>query len=485
MKILIANPPWREGHMFGIRSGCRFPYMTDELTWEGVPTYIPFPFTPAQATALLKKHGFTVEFWDAVAEGLTLDEFLERVKRYMPDIYIQEVVAPSYPNDQKIFEALRGMLPHCLLGAAGLMVTGWGPQMLEKNPTIDVGLTYEWEETILELAVRVRDRESVAGTAGLFHRIDGKVIAEPRRVAPDVNKLPWSDRETLPMLRYNDDFAFLPTPNLQMFTERGCPYKCSFCVWINARYGDCNVRFRDPADVADEMAWCLKRWPFKAVYFDDDTFNLSKSHVIKLCEEIRRRDIRIPWGAMCRADLFDRETLQICRDAGLFAVKYGIESADPRILKGIHKNLDLEKAEQVIRWTHEVGVKVHLTLVIGLPGETERSIKNTWRFVKRLRPDYLQFSLCTPFPGTELYKTAEASGWIEARDWSEFNADSRASMHTEELSCKELESWVRTLNMRRFGLQIMQNPWQCLRYYSRKALSSPRKLVNLARNFLS
>ncbi|RCK80502.1 MAG: Radical SAM domain protein [Candidatus Ozemobacter sibiricus] len=484
MKILIANPPWRQGHLFGLRSGARFPYMTDELTWEGVPAWIPFPFTPAQATALLKKHGFQCEFWDGVAEGWSKEEFFERVRRYQPDLYIQEVVAPSYTNDRAIFETLRHMLPQAVLGAAGLMVTGWGPQMLEKNPAIDVGLVYEWEETALELAQRLRDRQPLAHTRGLLHRANGSVVVEPRRPPPDLAALPWPERESLPMLRYNDDFAFLPVPNLQMYTERGCPYKCSFCVWINARYGNYLVRFRDPADVADEMAWCLKRWPFKAVYFDDDTFNLRKSHVLKLCEEIRRRDIRIPWAAMCRADLFDRETLTACREAGLFAVKYGVESADPDILAGIHKDLDLDKAEEVIRLTRELGIKVHLTLVIGLPGETERSIRKTWRFVKRTHPDYLQFSLCTPYPGTELYKLAEERGWIEARDWQEFNADSQASMRTEALSRERLEHWVRVLNLRRIGLQLIHNPLDCLKMYGRKVLASPRKVLNLGRSFL-
>ncbi|HOY65404.1 MAG TPA: radical SAM protein [Candidatus Ozemobacteraceae bacterium] len=482
MNILIANPPWRQGPLYGLRSGARFPYMTDELTRDGVPAWIPFPFSIAQAAALLEKHGFKVELWDAVAEGMGFDEFYRRVEAFKPDLYIQETVAPSYPNDRAIFEKLRGLLPGAYLATAGLMVTGWGPRMLEENPAIDGGLTYEWEETALELARRLRDRASLAGTKGLYHRVDGVVVAEPRRPEPDLNALPWPAREKMPMLRYNDDFAFLPVPNLQMVTERGCPYKCSFCVWIKARYGGYGVRFRDPADVAEEMAWCLKKWPFKAVYFDDDTFNLKKSHVLQLCEEIKKRGITTPWAAMCRADCFDRETLAACREAGLFAVKYGIESADQGIIDGIHKGLDLAKAEEVIALTRELGIKVHLTLVLGLPGETEQTIRKTWRFVKRVKADYLQFSLATPYPGTELYEQAAKHGWIEAVEWSQFNADSQASMRTDALTREQLESWVRTLNLRRIGLQLINNPIECLKMYGRKMLNSPKKIVNIARS---
>ncbi|HNW36229.1 MAG TPA: radical SAM protein, partial [Candidatus Ozemobacteraceae bacterium] len=242
--------------------------------------------------------------------------------------------------------------------------------------------------------------------------------------------------------------------------------------------------FRDPADVADEMAWCLKRWPFKAVYFDDDTFNISKPHVLQLCEEIKKRNITIPWAAMCRADRFDRETLEECRKAGLFAVKYGIESADQSIIDGIHKNLNLETAEQVIAMTRELGIKVHLTLVLGLPGETEQTIKKTWRFVKRVKADYMQFSLSTPYPGTELYEQAAKKGWIEAIDWSSFNADSQASMRTDALTREQLESWIRTLNLRRMALQLINNPIDCLKMYGRKMLNSPKKIANIARSIL-
>ncbi len=134
MRIFIGNPPWRQGRMYGIRSGCRFPYMTDELTSEGVPTWIPFPFTHAQTAALLQKNGFHAEFHDGVASGGTLEEYLQKVVSFQPDLYIQEIVAPSYPYDVDVFRRLRAALPKTFLAIAGTMITGWGSPMLEKNP---------------------------------------------------------------------------------------------------------------------------------------------------------------------------------------------------------------------------------------------------------------------------------------------------------------------------------------------------------------
>ncbi len=356
--------------------------------------------------------------------------------------------------------------------------------MLEKNPMFDAGLIYEWEETALELAIRLRDGLSLDGLKGAIHRTGGRIVVEERRAPPDLNRLPWPARDHLPMLRYNDDFAYLPIPNLQMITSRGCPYQCSFCVWIKARYGDRHVRFRDPDDVVDEILYCTSKWPFKAVYFDDDTFNISREYVLKLCEAMRRKGMKTPWAAMCRADLFDRETLTACRESGLIAVKYGIESAEQSIIDGVGKNLDLRKAEEVIRMTREMSIKVHLTMIVGLPGETEQSLRKTWCFVKRIHADYLQFSLATPYPGTDLYEQAGREGWIEAKDWHEYNADSQAAMRTAALTRQQLESWVRCFNLLRFALQLRENPVASLSTYVRKAVQSPRKIANVARGFL-
>ncbi|MBF0407227.1 MAG: radical SAM protein [Candidatus Riflebacteria bacterium] len=485
MKILVANPPWRKGNKYGIRSGCRFPYLTDELGREGVPLWIPFPFTPAQASALLKKNDFDAQFWDCIAEGETLEGFIARVEKYKPDLYIQEVVTPSLPYDREVFRKIREVLPGSFLVVAGSMVTSEGAALLEKVPFFDAGLTYEWEETALELAERLSSGKSLNGMPGLIHRTGTGIITEKRRPAPDLNALPWSDRTSLPMLRYNDDFAFLPVPNVQFYTSRGCPYRCIFCDWINTRYGDRTVRFRNPTDIADEVEYCMKKWPFKAYYFDDDTFNLKKSHVLSLSEELRRKNINKPWAAMCRADLFDAETLAECRKSGLFAVKYGVESADKAILKTIKKELSIEKCEENIILTKQHGIKVHLTIVIGLPGETESSIRKTWKFLKKVKPDYLQFSIATPYPGTELYALALDNKWIEAQDFSDFNADSQAAMKTNSLSRERIEEWVRKLNLWRIGMQFINNPIDCIKLYSRKAISSPKKIFNIASNLLN
>ncbi|MBI3037647.1 hypothetical protein HYY75_01165, partial [bacterium] len=259
---------------------------------------------------------------------------------------IQEVVTLSYENDRNIFEKIKELVPNVITVAAGLLITGWGPEMLRQNPAIDLGFTFEWEFTALETAKKIRNKEDIKGTHGIFHRTGGKVVEEPRRPSPDLDSLPWPARERLPMLRYNDDFAFLPVPNLQMFSSRGCPFKCSFCVWINARYGNNQVRFRSPENVVEEIKWCLKTWPFKAVYFDDDTFNIKKSYVLRLCEEMERQNLKIPWAAMCRADLFDRETLKICRKTGLFAVKYFMESIKNLILRKPRKLFPLPENKE-------------------------------------------------------------------------------------------------------------------------------------------
>ena len=137
--------------------------MTDEVNREGVPTWIPFPFSHAQAAALLQKNGFNAEFWDGVAEGGTLDSYLQRVISWSPDLYIQEVVAPTYPYDMEIFQRLRSALPRTVLAVAGTMITAWGKEMLVQNPVLDAGLTFEWEETALALAEAEQTQQTFFG----------------------------------------------------------------------------------------------------------------------------------------------------------------------------------------------------------------------------------------------------------------------------------------------------------------------------------
>ena len=259
-------------------------------------------------------------------------------------------------------------------------------------------------------------------TEGFLQYIEEEVLDRGPQ-SGSLDELGWPEREGLPMYNYNDAFAGLPRPNVQVMSSRGCPFDCTFCLWPQTIYGRFRVRRRSPEDIVAEIKFLLRRYGFKAVYFDDDVFNADREHVRDICRLIKQENIGVPWAAMAHAGLMDKELISLCAGSGMFAVKYGIESANRDILKNCRKNLDIDKAEEVIRETKKAGIKVHLTFCLGLPGETKQTLRQTAEFIKRIAPDSFQCSRATPLPGTEYFELCRAYGKLPSEAWADYDGN--------------------------------------------------------------
>jgi radical SAM superfamily enzyme YgiQ (UPF0313 family) len=200
------------------------------------------------------------------------------------------------------------------------------------------------------------------------------------------------------------------------------------------------------------MEFLIKNYRFKAVYFDDDLFNYDKDHVAGICHEIVKRRISIPWAVMARADLMNEGMLEQMAQAGLYAVKYGIEAVNKNILGLCRKQMNLKKACAMIAVTKKLGIKTHLTFCVGLPGETTTTLLETRDFIDAVKTDSLQFSFATPFPGTRYFDFVEKKGYLVSRDWGEYDGNSRCIVKTDALSAQELEG-VRNDLYRYYNLQ--------------------------------
>ena len=231
----------------------------------------------------------------------------------------------------------------------------------------------------------------------------------------------------------------MPQPSLQLHASRGCPFRCDFCLWPKVMYNEGKYRVRDIKDVVDEIEYCLKTWNFKSFYFDDDTFDIGKDRIVRLCDEIKTRHIVVPWEAMCRADTCDYAMLKAMKGAGLYCLKFGVETSNQETLKRIRKNLNLDKVCQTMRECKELDIKTHLTFTFGLTGETIEDVKKTIDFAIKLDPDSVQFSLTTPFPGTDFYTGLNEKGLIISTAWSKYDGNATAGFKTENLSPAQLE----------------------------------------------
>ncbi len=432
MKIFLVNLPWeRRGH-WGVRAGSRWPHIKTAQE----KSYSPFPFFLAYAAALLKREGFEVKVIDSLAQELAPQDFLKMVFAEKPDLLVAETSTPSLHNDLDLVRKL----------PQGLRVALCGPEsnirdieFLQKHPAVTYVFTGEYEMTLLELAQRLQANKDLEGVSGLIFRDGATLKANPARpLLDDLDALPWPLREGLPMGRYNDTPGGIPAPSVQMWSSRGCPYQCAFCIWPQLMYQDRRYRTRSVKDVVDEMEYLVKTMGFRSIYFDDDTMNIGKLRMMELGREIRRRGLDVPWAMMARADLMEEDVLKNLHAAGLVAVKYGVESADQGLVDNIRKGMDLRQAERMIRCTKAVGIKTHLTFSFGLPGETAQTIQKTIDFALELDPDSVQFSINTAFPGTPYYKELEQRGHVVSRDLSDYDGNCKAMLRTDALGAQDL-----------------------------------------------
>ena len=242
----------------------------------------------------------------------------------------------------------------------GPHATVYPEDILKENAWIDYILLGEYEETLLELCQSLKEGSVTKALPGMVMR-EGETILHggSRELMENIDSLPWPAREFLPMHHYRDDFAGMPLPNLQMWASRGCPYTCIFCLWPAVMYGNQKYRTRTPVDVVDELEHCIEHYQIKSVFFDDDTFNIGSKRLIQLSQELNQRQLHIPWAIMARADLAEAKSLEAMQGAGLMAAKYGIESGNQAIVDRASKHLDLKKAEEGIKLTKSMGIKVH------------------------------------------------------------------------------------------------------------------------------
>lgn len=443
-RLMLVNPPWRVGQRYGVRAGSRWP-LTLRLGKSKRPQYLPFPFFMAYSAALAKKNGINTVVVDAIAENIKDEELLERVRGFSPDLLLIEAATASIQNDLEWARKFKGALKNVKIVFAGTHVSALADTFLIENPLIDYLIKGEYEFSLSKLALELKAGKKSFNIPGIFYRDkQGGIKYCKEENSNDINRLPLPERLSLPIYNYNDSGGTgTPSPTVQLMSSRGCPFGCIFCLWPQVIYGNRKYRFLDPVKVVDEMEVLIKEYGFKGIYFDDDTFNIGKQRVLKICGEIRKRKLNVPWAIMARADTSDFQTLRTMKEAGLCALKFGVESSSQRLLDNSNKGLDLSAVERAVEECKKLKIRVHLTFTLGLPGETAESIDRTIGFALKLDPDSSQFSLTTPFPGTEYFNFLSTKRLLLTRDWKKYDGNRYSVIRTQELSAKELEAGLR------------------------------------------
>lgn len=282
---------------------------------------------------------------------------------------------------------------------------------LEDSHDIDAVVTGEGEITVVEMLKRLSEGEGLEGVEGVVYREGERIIKNPPRpLITDLDSIPFPARELL-----GDADKYIPPPATYrrrpvavIITSRGCNRRCIFCFQID-KERKTGIRFRSIENVMEEIELCLKQG-YREIKFIDDTLAADYDRAMRLTEEIKRRRLNFTWFASACVNQVDKPLLRAFKEAGCWAILFGVESGVQKNLNTIRKGITLEQARRAVRWAKEVGLTVYTPFIIGIPGETYEDALKTIDFAIELNPDIANFHSLTPFPGTELYDNIDKYG---------------------------------------------------------------------------
>lgn len=433
-RTLFLNPPAFEGFDGG--AGARF-QARREVTSFWYPTWL------AQAAALVPGS----KLIDAPPRNLSIETVLQQAAGH--ELVILHTSTPSLANDIQCAEALKAQNPAVQIGFVGSHVMVLADETLTQSEAIDFVCRGEFDQICLELA-EGRSYDQVKGLS--YRDADGTI----RRTE---NHPPITDWDALPSvlpvyhrdLRIEDYFiGYLLHPYVSFYTGRGCPGRCSFCLWPQTIAGR-RYRAKSPEAVIHELEQGKSLFPqAREWFFDDDTFTADRARAVAIAKGIRR--LGLTWSCNSRANL-DYATLKQLRDHNLRLLVVGFESGNEQILKRIRKGVNLAQARRFMDHCRNLEIRVHGTFIIGLPIETRETIEETIRFAEQLDPYTIQVSIAAPYPGTELYQEAVANGWLEPGEFLSGSGFQTSNIHYPDLSIEEIEESVARM-YRRFYFRL-------------------------------
>lgn len=374
------------------------------------------PIGLAYLAAVIEKAGYELALIDCQALQINHQMLGEKLAAFKPDVVGITSVTPFITSTLMVARVAKENCPDAPVILGGPHATFMDTQILTQHPDVDIIVRGEGEETLLELLAKLPSGGDLKDIAGITYRNNGQVTRTPNRpYIQNLDELPYPAYHYFALSKYN----FFGRRILPILTSRGCPYQCAYCV--SSRMVGTAYRARDPIKVADELEWLKNEQKAGTFSFYDDAFTYDQQRAIKICEEIKRRRIGIPWDCQTRVDKINREVLVKMKEADCQLVSFGAESGCQKILDAVHKRTTVEQNEAAIKLAKDVGLSVAMSVVIGYPSETAESLQQTFKFIKRAKPDYVYLCLATPYPGTALRSTLEELGWPISQDWSHYD----------------------------------------------------------------
>lgn len=412
MKTLFLSPPSFDGFDGG--AGARY-QARREIRSFWYPTWL------AQPAALVPDS----KLMDCPPHDIDVQTCLAEAKNY--DHVIIHTSTPSLRNDCKVAEAIKQQNPRATIGFVGAHAAVLPTETLKASPAIDWVGRKEFDFTCKEVA----EGRPLAEIDGLSFRQDGKIVHNrERELIHNMDALPWVVdvyKRDLQIEKYS--IGYLKEPYLSLYTGRGCPAQCTFCLWPQT-IGGHKYRVRSAENVAAEMAHAKKLFAqVQEFFFDDDTFTANLPRAREIAQKLK--PLGLTWSCNSRANV-NYDTIKLMKDCGLRLFLVGYESGSQQILDRIKKGITIEEAKRFTRACKEIGVIIHGTFILGLPVETKETIEETIRYAMELDVFSIQVSLAAPYPGTELFEMARQNGWFAQKDKTDIVRDDGIQQSTLE-----------------------------------------------------
>jgi anaerobic magnesium-protoporphyrin IX monomethyl ester cyclase len=423
VRILLVNPPRFEG----------IPVIREERCEITERYSILEPYSLLQMGALLKSQGHQVDLIDLNGFDLAWKDLEDRARRFNPEAALFRFTPTTFDHDMRTASIVKASAPGAKTIGVCWTLRTLAREVLSQAPDLDFYIRQEYEVVAPDLAMALQEGRSLDSVDGIAYRHGGEILINPdARPLEDYDSLPIPAFDLLPSLEPYFVTAPAGRPYTILYTSKGCPFKCSFCTVAGTKW-----RPKSAEKTMEELIFLKRNYGIRTVSFFDETFTLDKKRVQRLCDALISEDLDIRWYCNTRAHLVDLDLLKRMRQAGCRGISYGIESGSQSILDHADKCVTTEQARNAIAWARQARIKTFASFILGLPGETWDTVRETIDFVSQTMPNSAEFNVAVPYPGTKLYEIVYGEKGAGAVDFRRLYQDD-AIVGTEALTPADL-----------------------------------------------
>ena len=391
--------------------------------------------------AVLIKNNHQVRLLDPDAENCFGEKLKAVIKQYNPELIGITASTSIIKEALRIAKISKSVLPLAPTVIGGIHPT-ISPKETLGNKCVDFIMMGEAEITVVEFVDALEKGKDLSKIDGIGYKRKGEMLINKRReLIENLDSIPFPDRDLL-----KNPSAYVPpdalkTPVTSLITTRGCFGACTYCQTKNI-FGK-RLRFRSVKNIIEEIKYCSEKYGIKEFHFADDNFVVDKKRVLNFCKEVKNLSTKFNFVFFngLRADNVDEEILRALRSIGVFTIGYGVESGNQEILNRIKKGIKLDTYRKAYKISKKLGFQTWGFFIIGLPGETAKTIRDTIDFAKELDPDFAKFLILKPFPGSEVFEELHSQNLILNYDYELYGVYTRPVHRLPSLTAEDIFRW--------------------------------------------